>query len=627
MSGRGWLVAVVAGCVSLLCAAPVFASAPGPVWRVHSFALPSSFSTAQNASCEEAQHGNTEMCDVYEVVVRDAGSVPSDGSTVTLTDTLPAGVTFRNVKFFWSGLPEEYGGGTANLAGLCSEGAVVQCQIPEEFGFPGVAPDDTLQMLVYVTVNEGTPAALVNKVSVSGGGVREASVGTTNQVGAPPSFGFAAFASSITGLDGMPEAQAGAHPYEFTSRFDFANEVKVTTDYFNGLSVAPAGDFKDAVVDLPLGFLGTALATPKCTLAQLSSGTNGGAGTGGVQRCPRDTQVGLIVAPPEGVDLPGTGLYNMVPERGVAAEFGFVDTLNNTHILYSKVVPTPAGYVLRTTSPEIPVVTIDNVEVILFGDPAARDGSGNTPVALFTNPAYCSGEPLVTSIHMDSWQNPGRRNSDGTPDFSDPAWVGASSESPPVTGCDRLQFHPSIGVQPETTTADTPTGLGVELKVPQSEEPGSLATPPLRNGAVTLPAGMTLNPAAASGLDACSEAQIGLGSAAAPSCPEASKIGSVEVETPLIGGTLVGSIYLARQNENPFHTLLAGYIVIDDPTTGTIVKIPGNLTPNPATGQITGSFDEDPQFAVSDLKLHFFGGPRGSSRHPRAVGRTRARAT
>ncbi len=162
-----------------------------------------------------------------------------------------------------------------------------------------------------------------------------------------------------------------------------------------------------------------------------------------------------------------------------------------------------------------------------------------------------------------------------------------------MTGCNLLRFDPSLSVQPETTTADSPTGLGVDVKVPQSEDPGSLATPPLRDGAVTLPAGLTVNPASATGLGACSEAQIGLGSAAAPSCPEASKIGTVEVDTPLLGTTLVGSVYLAAQNENPFHALLAGYIVIDDPTTGTIVKIP-EPDPEPADGSDRGVVQRSP---------------------------------
>jgi hypothetical protein len=319
-----------------------------------------------------------------------------------------------------------------------------------------------------------------------------------------------------------------------------------------------------------------------------------------------------------------------VPERGVAAEFGYYDLLKGSHVLYTSVVPSPAGYVLRTVSHEVPQVMLNHIEAVLYGDPAAkqeelalREGktpNGIAPVAFFTNPAACAGEPLVSSAHMDSWQEPGRFNTDGAPDFSDPNWAGGTSEAPPVTGCNLLRFEPSLSVQPETTAADSPTGLGFELKVPQSEEPGGLGTPPLRDAAVKLPAGLTVNPSAATGLGACSEAQIGLGSPDAPTCPESSKVGTVEVNTPALAGTLVGSIYLAAQNENPFHTLLAGYIVIDDPTTGVVVKIPGNLTPDPVTGQITGVFKENPQFPVGDLKLHFFGGPRGNLATPNACG-------
>jgi hypothetical protein len=284
------------------------------------------------------------------------------------------------------------------------------------------------------------------------------------------------------------------------------------------------------------------------------------------------------------------------------------------------VVPSPAGYVLRTSSLEIPQIPLADIEVVLYGNPAERDASTNPPVAFFTNPSVCDGEPLVSAVHVDSWQNPGSYNADGTPDLSDPAWVTATSQSPPVTGCDLLKFTPSLSVQPETSTADTPTGVGAELKVPQSEEPETLATPPRRDATVTLPAGMTINPAAASGLAVCTEAQIALNSVAPPSCPEASKIGSVEVSTPLLSGTLQGSIYLATQNENPFHALLGGYIVVNDPTTGVVVKIPGAFSLDPATGRITAVFQNAPQFPVSDLTLHFFGGPRAPVATPEGCG-------
>jgi hypothetical protein len=313
-------------------------------------------------------------------------------------------------------------------------------------------------------------------------------------------------------------------------------------------------------------------------------------------------------------------LYNIVPEHGAAAELGFYDSLNGSHVLYASVVPTPGGYVLRTTSREIPQVQLADVLVTLYGNPAERDGSGSTPVAFFTNPSYCSSEPLVTSAHMDSWQNPGRYTSDGSPDFSDPAWVGTTSESPPVTGCDALHFESSLSAQPETSAADSPTGLAIQARIPQSQTPGSLGTPPLRDATVTLPAGLTINPSAAGGLGACTEAQIALGTNIQPSCPADSKIGTLEVTTPAVATVLQGLVYLAAQNENPFHSLLAGYIVVDDPTTGVLVKVPGRIEPDPVTGQVTVRVQQIPQFPFSDLKLHVFGGPRGPLSTPAGCG-------
>jgi hypothetical protein len=83
---------------------------------------------------------------------------------------------------------------------------------------------------------------------------------------------------------------------------------------------------------------------------------------------------------------------------------------------------------------------------------------------------------------------------------------------------------------------------------------------------------------------------------------------------------LTGALYLARQEENPFKTLLAAYVVVDDPITGVLIKIAGEFLPNPATGQITAVFDENPQLPFSDLKLHFFGGPRAELATPEGCG-------
>ncbi len=630
-----WLGIVLAvGCLSALLASPVLAAPPAAGWTIHSFAAPNGFSEANNAGCEVGAAFTVERCDTYQVTVRSAGSLAEDGSPITLTDNLPPGMNVHKIEFFWSGLPREDGGPYYDLAlsHFCNT-STVSCRLStSELELPPVAPDDTLRMVISVTVNPGTSGVLTNTATVSGGGAPEASTSARNPITSmAPTFGVTGLGSFMTGLDGAPDTQAGDHPYEFTSRVDLASTFRIPPDNNVGtVGLTSVQDVKDVAIDLPLGFLGSALAAPQCTLAQLSSG-----GAGAFQReggCPPDTVIGHIRTEPlDSVTAGPTSvdgfLFNMVPEHGVVAELGFSDGLRGTHVIYASVVPTSKGYVLRTTAPDTPQISLTSIEVTLYGNPAVKDGTGNTPVAFFTNPADCSGEPLVTSIHMDSWQNPGRFNADGTPDFSDPAWVSNSSESPPVIGCNQLRFNPSLSAQPETTEADSPTGLNIALKVPQSEEPGTLATPPLRDASVTLPAGLTVNPSVADGLAACSEAQIGwLGGSLnnftpdAPSCPEASKVATVEVSTPLLEGALSGSIYLATQDENPFHSLLAGYIVVNDPTTGVVIKIPGNLTPDPNTGQITGVFDDNPQFPVSALKLHFFGGPRGELATPEGCG-------
>jgi hypothetical protein len=601
------LALLLAGCCLAL---PAGASAAGPApgLTIDSFALPGNFSAADNATCltgGEASH--LFPCDRYQVKVTDASDVPTDGTPITISDTVPAGLTVQRIQLFWSAQ-----GLRANDLGFLCSTATVQCTFPAT-----LAPGDTLEMLVYVTVDDPSASGeLAGSATVSGGGASTASTGSQNTVGeVAAAFGAENFSSFIAGLDGAPDAQAGGHPYELTTRIDFATRFEPIQVNAAPLPQDEPGP-RDIVVDLPLGFMGSALAAPRCTFAQLNE-------TGaqkGEAACPPDTVVGhLLTDPisPIGVDGP---IYNMVPEQGVAAEFGFADHSNGTHALYAKVVPGPGGYVLQVTAPDIPQAPFEDLVTTFFGDPAAQDGNVSAPLALFTNPSECDGQPLTTSLYMDSWEHPASFNADGTPDLSDPNWVKSTSVSPPVTGCNQLQFSASLSALPDTTVADSPSGLHVDIQVPQSEAPGTLATPPLDNASVTLPEGLTVNPSSAAGLAACTPAEIALQSANAPSCPQASQIGTVQLQSPLIPGTLQGEIYLASEYDNPFDSLLAGYIVVDDPTTGLVIKVPGNLTPNPLTGQITGVFDSSPQFPFTDLELDFKGGARGVLATPEGCG-------
>jgi hypothetical protein len=584
---------------------------PAADLTIESFAAPTNFSAKDNAGCLVTAGNIAPSCDAYDVTVTNVGSVPTDGSEIRLSDALPAGLEVARVSFFWTGSQSDLG------EGLCtSTTGSARCRFPI-----ALAPDATLKMSVYVTVEAGAPDVLMNRASVSGGGAAGASVEQRNTISSTSAaFGPSSFAFRIAGVNGAPDTQASDHPYELTTTIGLNNAFRPEVGPWG----TSAQDVKDVVVDLPLGFVGSTLAAPECPLAQLST----------QEECPADTIIGHIVTEPGANTAVDSPIYNMVPEHGFPAEFGYVDGIRGSHLFYARVVPTSAGYVLQTTNPDIPQVPLAHIEVTFYGDPAAkqeelalREGkvaSALPHVPFFTDPSDCSGEPLVATIYMDSWQNPARFNADGTPvDLGESAWVKATSVSPPMTGCDALQFPAELLAQPTTHEADTPSGLEFGLKVPQSETVGVPATPTVKKIVVKFPEGFTVDPSAGDGLAACSEAQIGwLGgshlnfSPAQPECPEASKIGSLELETPLIPHKLEGEMFLASQNENPFGATLAAYVVVNDPVTGVLVKIAGEVLPDPHTGQLTAVFDENPNLPFSDLRMHFFGGPRAEFATP-----------
>ena len=152
----------------------------------------------------------------------------------------------------------------------------------------------------------------------------------------------------------------------------------------------------------------------------------------------------------------------------------------------------------------------------------------------------------------------------------------------------------------------------------------------MKDTTVALPEGVQINPSSADGLEACSMSQVGYkGMEAgiaqftpdAAACPDASKVGTVdEIKSPLLANPLTGSIYLAAQNANPFGSLLALYLVAEDPVSGVRAKVAGNVSLDPVTGRLTTTFDGAPQDPVEDIKLHFFGGSRAPLATPAFCG-------
>jgi hypothetical protein len=628
--GRGWLLRVVGVLVVGLglfggLVGVAGAVVPAGGLSVRLFAPLREFGEARNSECARAS-GNVGRCFEYQVMATDSGSVESQGPIV-VRDVLPPGLSVTTNEFLLVPVDPLEAEGTRSIVpapeGECVEEGVVASGLTVKCTYPhGLAPDEALELDLRVAVGPEAVSGDPDTASASGASSPEAVVSEPMELSAvAPAFGPNGFVVLISGVDGMPYAQGGGHPYEMVTRLDLNSVVRVSPE--GSVRQTSVQDLKDVVVELPLGVVGIAQATPKCAFSQLGS----------LHGCPADTRIGEILTEPAGSSAAHAAIYNLVPEVGLAAQFGFEDSIKGTHVFDASIVPTLAGYVLRATTREIPQISLREAIATFYGDPAARAEQGATQTAMFTNPSWCTGHQLVTSLSIDSWQAPGGFVSNGTPEgepeIEGANWLAASSVSPAVTGCNELRFAlEGFSVQPDTARADSPTGLTVEESIAEGEQPGTLATPPVRDETVTLPAGLIPNPAVASGITGCSEAQIGwLGrtlsnfTPAAPACPEASKLGSVEITTPALEKPVVGSLYLANQNEDPYNSVLGGYIVVDDPATGIIIKVPGRLSLNESTGQVTGVFDEAPQLGVfSKLKLRFFGGERGELATPESCG-------
>jgi DNA-binding beta-propeller fold protein YncE len=425
---------------------------------------------------------------------------------------------------------------------------------------------------------------------------------------------------------GQPYTEAGGHPYEVRVRIKFNGNTS-----FPKLLTA---NLKDVVSELPAGFIGNPSATPKCTRGELNA-----------SRCSGAAQVGFIVdngGGEEGFFSPSVargGIYNLVPPKGIAAEFG-ADIYETTNVYIDAKLRSGGDYGVTTSSSDTTVIGggVGEVFVRFWGVPAdpshdslrrcATPGGGSVspcsanvpePKPFLSNPTSCGG-PLTTLFAFDSWQAPG--------EFDEHV-----IETEPITGCNALDFSPSLEARPTTNLTDSPSGLQVDLHIPQKpmdEDPKGTEEAHLKDTVVTLPEGLNVNPAAASGLEACSSAQIGLTSApgatpvrftgAPDDCPDAAKIGTVEVDTPLLEAPLPGAVYIASPHDNPFDSLLALYIVVDDPETGIVVKLAGHVVPDPVTGQLTTTFEENPQLPFEDFKLDFFRGAHASLRTPPTCG-------
>jgi hypothetical protein len=496
-------------------------------------------------------------------------------------------------------------------------------------------PGAETPVLAIEALAEGElPLSLVAVATASGGGALAATTATDEiEVFPATPFQVESFvARALKNESGSEdETQAGGHPFSATAQFEVSTHTTAT-----GGGVAVIAHVKDARADLPPGFIGNPQATPQLcdSVAEVAKELVA------THLCPEASAVGVV-----NVRLDGSSsgfspiLYAVKPEHGSPAQFAF--SVPGIHLLITLTPKLRAGKdgyavsIIAPSAPKDPALTA--VTVTLCGYGARRtagreswefagcknpDEVGANPVPLLTNPTQCSATPPVTTLAIDTWEHPD-------------SFVEKPYTSPNVTGCESVPFSPRADLHPTSGQADSPTGLDVFLSVPSKEleTAGAITQGELKKATVTLPEGMAVNPAAADGLAACTQAQLGMHEGVPDDepahCPQASKVGTVEVETPLLGPAslrpgespqLQGSVYLAKQGENPFHLLLGLYLVAESEERGIVVKIPGRVETDPATGRLVSVFDNNPQVPFSSLELHFTSGNRAPLLNPPKCG-------
>jgi hypothetical protein len=392
-------------------------------------------------------------------------------------------------------------------------------------------------------------------------------------------------------------------------------------------SNVPVGDLKTVLVDLPQGLSVNPEATPQCPLE------GGKLPAAGCATTTPGSQVGnslvtisvggLVVGP---LSFP---VYNLVPRQGEPARFGFNLTLINVidlgEVFLNAGVKWDGDYHEYFTIhvPEPPLGTKILKNRLVFDGTIGSGGQGG---AFITTPSTCfnPNQPAFataynTLLHADAKdeQAPEDEYDVANPAPPPPAFLAGSEfvESPlpkgddgqrlMPTGCDKVPFKPGTSQAPGTSQTDSPMGGTVEVTTP-FDPPASIYQSNVRTADVSLPQGMGLNPSAASGLQACTDAQFGKGTRNGVACPAGSKIGTVAIDTPpLPVGTLAGNVYLGTQQSRDPASGNEYRIFIDAESTdrGLSIRLLGNVSANPQTGQLTAQVREAPQLPFTSVRV------------------------
>jgi hypothetical protein len=438
-------------------------------------------------------------------------------------------------------------------------------------------------------------------------------------------FGLKDLDVTFTDAHGEALTQAGRHPFAMTT--SIAVNTKPETGV-PGIEEVPDGEVRNLVVTQVTGLAGNPTAVQRCSTLDFINEA----------KCSLSTVLGRVTLT-IGNTVETVNVYNLDPPPGHVAKFGFL-AISVPVTVEAELEPTPPYNIVARVTNITNAITFFASKLTLWGVPAdpahdaERGGKAEVPeVPFLTVPRACEG-PLTTSFEALSWQGSLFSQSIFTHDDSEPP------QPLGFTGCEKVGFAPQrADVQPTTDQAGSPSGLDFNLDIEDESlaDPEGIVDSDVKKTTVTLPEGVTLNPSIAEGLATCSKAGYeaeSLTSETGAGCPEASKVGTVEAETPLLEGTVLkGQLFVAQQDdpataepgaENPFDSLIALYMVVKEPQKGILVKLAGKVSPNPVTGQIETTFGEPgqelPQEPLSHVRVHLREGGRSPLITPSSCG-------
>ncbi len=669
MSTRGAVVVAISLLVlfvSAACASSAFASAR---WALSSRAAPTNLAPGAEG--------------LLIVGADDLGNAGVRGAAhnVTLTDVLPSGVKVAN--------PQDVNPHWARSGQIQKEKEETwQCAVTEEdqrvtcstsLNIPAYERLE-VEIPVLVTEPEGTVATVQNQLSVSGGEAEGGGTVASEQVTRPLQIDAAnvtygiepnGFSFRAEDEDGALDMQAGSHPYQLTSTVFFNQTLEEVQRLGQPKKLAPGAPAlsKNLTFRLPPGLLGNINAATQCPDTDFAAleGTIGGIR----DLCPASSAIGvatvaILVPSTIGYKTIAVPIFNLEPAQGEPARFGF--EAEAVPVVIDTTVHTEDDYdVSATVNNATAAAQVLGAQVVFWGNPGEvshdhsrgwaclREGlmklegesceepKSRNETPFLTLPTNCDGE-LSSLVSGEAWTNPGEEAKTLEERFVFENQLGEALSS--LEGCAAIPFEPALAIQPRqedqqaSTSASTPSGLDAKVTLDQAGtlSNGMLGDGDVRFASVTLPQGVLLNPAAANGLEACSEAQVGYQgpgevnpfspgspeplrfSSQQARCPQGSKLGRVRIKTPLLAEELSGSVYLAEQERNPFGSLIALYIVAESEKLGLSVKLAGEGHLNEANGQISTTFANTPQVPFEELQLQLFGGPRGSLSTPTQCG-------